>query len=498
VNVFSRGLKSVYRNKARSLIIIFLLGVCLSFSMAMLAVRMAANSQVDDIKTKVGNYAEVRISSQFFFNKYFEERSKSEGELSKEARGLSEEEARAEREDMLVSEQITDDVSLSDYIRTYDKFLTAGLTLPAMENASLIPVFERGLQKEMARLGIDLTANTFAFTGNTDAASLSDFREGKKELIQGRLYDYFDYRNANPVVLIEKNLAEKNGLGVGSTIEAEVNDKSGREAILELTVVGIYEAKEAERTTNPLGNFNPSGNRFYAPLSLVQKLNNTPDYVDTASYYFDTVDHSNALLTFFRGISGSDKLEMYTNIADYQTLADPLSKVGNTSSIALWGSLGACALILLLAMLLIVRGRVKELGVLKAVGAADRQILGQLAFEVVGLCLVAVIIATIMTAIFGQGLGNWMIKGNRPVEESTQNGGQDGAGVGQMLSQLRGGGAPAEAAGESSAGREIQVLFTSKLFLFGALMLLGICLLGMVVPVIGVIRLRPAVVLRME
>ena len=87
--------------------------------------------------------------------------------------------------------------------------------------------------------------------------------------------------------------------------------------------------------------------------------------------------------------------------------------MGNTSSIGLWGSLGACVLILFLSMLLIVRGRVKELGVLKAVGAADRQILFQFGVEVVMLCLVAVLIASGLTAIFGQKLGGLAAEGEQ-------------------------------------------------------------------------------------
>jgi hypothetical protein len=68
-----RGLKSVYRNPARSLIVVFLLGVCLTFSMAMLAVRMAADSQVEEVKTRVGNYAEIKLGSQVFFNRFMSE-----------------------------------------------------------------------------------------------------------------------------------------------------------------------------------------------------------------------------------------------------------------------------------------------------------------------------------------------------------------------------------------------------------------------------------------
>jgi putative ABC transport system permease protein len=496
-----RGLKSVYRNPARSLIVVFLLGVCLTFSMAMLAVRMAADSQVEEVKTRVGNYAEIKLGSQVFFNRFMSESGKSEGELQRESRTLSESEASAQRAEMLMSEQVTDDISRLGYVRTYDKFVTTNIDVPELENTSILPVFESGLAKQAASMGLDITKNTFAFTGNTDGASLSDFRDGKKELVEGGYYTYFDYLEANPVVLIERNLADKNDLEVGSTVEAQVKDKSGRDGKVELTVIGIYETREAENTNNPLG-FNPYGNTFYTPLSVVQKLNNTAGYIDNASYYFDNVDSTGALFNDSASIAASDRYEITTDYADYQALADPLTKVGNTSSIGLWGSLGACVLILFLSMLLIVRGRVKELGVLKAVGAADRQILFQFGVEVVMLCLVAVLIASGLTAIFGQKLGDWLLKeSNATVQapsevENGQNSGQAGMMNGAM-NVLRGN-SQGKYAPPSDAGNQIKVLFGSETFLYACLMLLGVCLLGMVIPVVWVARLRPAQVLRME
>ncbi len=492
---FARGFKSIYRNPARSLIVVFLLSVCLAFSMAMLAVRLAADSQVKEVKARVGNYAEVKVSSNVFFSRYFAESGKTEQERQREQETMTEEQARQKREETLIPETMTDEVSRSRSVRTYDKFLTTDVVLPELENTNLQMVFESGLAKEASRMGIQVTKNTFPFTGNTDAASLSDFRDGKKVLVEGRYYDYFDFRSASPVVLMEKNLAEKNELKTGDTVVAKIKDKVGREAEKELIIIGIYETKEAESSQNPLG-FNPFGNRFYAPLTVVQELNNTPGYVDNASYYFDNVDSTNELLAEFRAISGTDRYEMTTDLADFQTLADPLAKVGNTSSIGLWGSLGACVLILLLSMLLMVRGRVKELGVLKAVGAADRQILAQLAVEVVALCLVAVILASAATAVLGQSLGNWLLSEN--INSGAQEQGQEQDRAPGMIRQFQGGGSPGRLAGDSSVGSQIKVLFGNELFLYACLILLGVCLAGMVIPVVGVVRIRPARVLRME
>ncbi len=497
VGTFARGLKSVYRNPARSAIIVVLLGVCLTFSLAMLAVRTAARSQVEKVKGRVGNYAEVRRASQAFFDRYMRESEKSQAQRQREARSMSPEEASRQRAQLLVDEGLADELARSEYIRTYDKFLTASIDVPEMENPAIMPVFEKGLAEQAARVGIELTESTFAFTGNTDAASLADFREGRKALIEGRYYDYFDYLERAPVVLAERNLAQKNGLSVGDGVKVRVKDRSGRSGDMYVRIIGIYETREAERESGPLG-FNPFGNTFYAPLSLVQDLNNTPGYVDSASYYFDNVDSTKSLLAFFSSLEGSERCEITTDYADYQALADPLTKTGNASTIGLGGSLGACVLILLLSMLLVVRGRMKELGVLKAVGSADRQILAQFAVEVAVLCMAAMIIASLATAVIGQSLGEWLMEESNAAEAAPAE---------QSVEEARGGGAALSALRGSSQGKyippadadsDIVVMFGSRAFLYACLMLMLICLLGMVIPVVGVTRLRPAQVLRME
>ena len=47
---FHRGFRSFRRNYARNIVVVVLLFVCLTFSMSMLAVKLAADNQVNTIK----------------------------------------------------------------------------------------------------------------------------------------------------------------------------------------------------------------------------------------------------------------------------------------------------------------------------------------------------------------------------------------------------------------------------------------------------------------
>ena len=71
-----RGFKSFRRHPLSNLIVVLLLFVCLTFSLSMLVVKLAADTQIENVKTRVGNYAEVRVSSDYLMAVYKKELEK--------------------------------------------------------------------------------------------------------------------------------------------------------------------------------------------------------------------------------------------------------------------------------------------------------------------------------------------------------------------------------------------------------------------------------------
>jgi putative ABC transport system permease protein len=503
VRSIKRGFKSFRRHPLGNLIVVLLLFVCLAFSLSMLVVKLAADSQVENIKQSVGNYSEIRVSSEYILEVFEQEMDKGERQRRREARSMNEEEEIADRAKFLLPEEIADAFSHQSQVITYDKIQNAGIIILNAENSELAPLAEYATDEELARRGIEglnrqTLGNLFVFEGNTSCSSASDFLNGSKKLVDGSFFTYQDYLENNRVTLVEKNMAEDNELEIGDKIEAAIVGGSRNNKTMELEIIGVYETLEAERDSGSILDYNPAGNKLFAPLSVVQELNGTPGYVELGSYYFDNVDHTAALQEAFSlEIADGNKYELITDFTDYEKISDPLEKVGKTSMIGLVGALGACALIILLAMAIIIGGRTRELGVLKAIGATGRQVIAQYATEVICICLVSVILATGATVLISQGLGNWLLS------ESTQNEvrvEETKAYTGDYLSdrKLYKEGGLYTPVTDNDESVNLNVIYQGDLLLYGILILFGISLLGMAVPVIWITRLRPARVLSME
>jgi putative ABC transport system permease protein len=500
-----RGFKSFYRHPVGNLIVVLLLFVCLAFSLSMLVVKLAADSQVKDIKESVGNYSEIRVSSEYILEVFEGELDKGERQRRREARSMNEEEEVADRAKFLLPEELADTFSRQDYIITFDKIQNAGIIITNAENSELAPLAQYATDAELARQGIEglsrqTLGNLFVFEGNTNCSSASDFLNGSKKLVEGSFFTYEDYLKKKRVALVEKNMAEDNELEIGDQVEAVIVGGSRNNRTMEIEIIGVYETLEAERDSGSILDYNPAGNKLFTPLSVVQELNGTPGYVELGSYYFDNVDSTAALQeAFSQEIADGNRYELITDYADYEKISDPLEKVGKTSMIGLIGALGACALIILLAMAIIIGGRTRELGVLKAIGATGRQVIVQYAAEVICICLVSVILATGATVLISQGIGNWLLSGsvqNEVVEEGEEAREYTGSYLSDRKLYKEGG--LYSVAVEEDKAVNLNVIYQGDLLLYGILILFGISLLGMAVPVIWITRLRPARVLSME
>jgi putative ABC transport system permease protein len=458
VNAFTRGVRNAFRNLIRTFSIVIILGLSVGLALAMLVGRKAVEQKITDVKSSIGNTISVSPAG---------------------ARGF------AGGGEALTAAQMTQVAAithvssvaqtLSDRLATTDTNLVSAIEAGSLGNrqANNSGVGFTAPPPDQVRNGSASTTQrvtrTFtppviitginAVTANTLGTSTLKFTSGTA----------IDATKDLDVANIGTTLATKNNLTVGSTFTAYGKP---------VTVSGIYDT----------GNtFTNAG--LVMSLSALQRLSAQPGAVTAATITVDSIDNIDSVTTTIKSALG-DKADVVSNQDTAKTALEPLQNVKSISLYSLIGALAAGAIIILLTMVMIVRERRREIGVMKAIGSSNAKTVFQFMSEAVTL--------TMMGLIVGLGIGavgaNPITKALVTNSASTSTTNQQQAGPGQ------GGGRALRRFGSNSL-TNINAIKTSvgvDTIAYGVLAALAIAVVGSALPALLISKVRPAEVMRAE
>jgi putative ABC transport system permease protein len=284
--------------------------------------------------------------------------------------------------------------------------------------------------------------------------------------------EMIDLTGSDNVAVIGTALATKNSLSVGSTFKMYDQD---------ITVKGIYDAGNS---------FANAG--LVMPIKTVQTLSSQAGQVSSATVTVDSLENTDAVTSSLTTLLGT--AADVTNSTDTaETAVAPLESVKTISLYSLIGALGAGALIILLTMVMIVRERRREVGILKAIGAGTSSVMTQFVSEAVTLCLLAGIVGVVIGFASSAPVTKALVTNATASSTSSQTtGGGPGAAPG-------GGGARLFRAG--ARGISVGSVSTSvgwNLLGYGLGAIVIIAVLGSAVPAWLITKIRPAEVMRAE
>ena len=197
---------------------------------------------------------------------------------------------------------------------------------------------------------------------------ISDVENGNMKIVSGEAFD----ESTDKGVIISNKLAEENEISVGDKIKFKtVSDKKE----VELKVVGIYE--------NTTEDFNY--NTVYTNIESA-KLFMTDDQIKDLSlqnvrYYLTSAGDKDAFLAEvnkkYPDLS-KDNLKLDIDDSSYQTMVGPIEGVGSFSVTVLWIVIVATVAIITLIVVINVKERRYEMGVLMSIGAKRSNIIGQI------------------------------------------------------------------------------------------------------------------------
>jgi putative ABC transport system permease protein len=278
------------------------------------------------------------------------------------------------------------------------------------------------------------------------------------------------------VAVVGTSLATKNNLNVGSTFTAY----SGKT----ITVVGIYDA----------GNeFANSG--MAMPIKTLQTLSDQVGSVSNATVTADTIENVDGIVSAIQSKIGTDKVDVTSNKEAAEASLTPLKNIASITFSSLIGALIAGSIITLLIMMMIVRERRREIGVLKAIGSSNIGIVMQFVTE----SLVLTFIGSIIGIIIGLTLSNPVL--DALVKNSSSDGvpslsmGGPSGGTG-FTKAVRVGGLVGE--GIRSTVSDLHATTGLNLVFYGLLTAVAITILGSAIPAWLIAKVKPAEVMRAE
>ncbi|MEY9928077.1 putative ABC transport system permease protein [Catenulispora sp. GP43] len=296
-------------------------------------------------------------------------------------------------------------------------------------------------------------ADALTVYGVRDLGLLLPFSYGSMKVTQGRAILPEDA--GHDVAVIEHRLAEKDHLAVGGTLPTRSAD--GRRTV-PVTVVGIFQDPSPDPTM-PTPPRDLPGNAVYVPLAMAQKLSTAPVTVTEAVYRVGSPDQAGQLNARAARLLAAGTFTGQVNDKAYRDQVRPIQRVGAFAALVVWVIATAGALVLGLIVMLQIRERRSELGVLLSMGEKKWKLIGQHVVEMTAVALPAVALAVLAGALAGPSLGH------------------------ALLGPHTGGLAQTPVHVEPAAVAEVAGLA------------LGICLVSTIVPGIGILRLHPRSIL---
>lgn len=439
MNFFKRAWLNLIAKKGRSILLILVTSAIMLFVLAGLLIKNAANTATENAKKNVGATLTLSANREAAFKKMRASQSsestdstsdstkKTMPKLTMASVKLSDVKKIAQLENV-ASYNVTASTSVN--AKSFDAISTSSTsTKSVMQGGPGGADQASASQGDIAISGVSNTATSFGTSG--------------AKITKGRGLTASDANTNN--VVIESELAKQDNLAVGDSITVKATSGS---KTYQLKIVGIYKASSSATTGMQMGpNASDPANTIYTSYTLANTIKGTK-YKNTADSVTFTISDPakvSAVKKAGQKLINTSKYSLSANDASYQSVKASMNNVKSFADKIVWLVAIAGTVILALIVILMIRERRYEIGVLLSLGEARWKIIAQFFVEMVVVLLISVGIAGAGGQFVGNKLGAQLVSQQTTTQtSSTQSQGGPG---GQMGGQApsgdsNGGGAP--------------------------------------------------------
>ncbi|PEA59554.1 permease [Bacillus thuringiensis] len=446
MNFIKRSFLSLQSRKGKSLILLAIFLVVINLVFAGFTIQSASSKATDLARQQLGADINLRID----INKYLEEQNNNQN--ANEARKVPS-----------IEKKEADKIKNSKYLDHYNYLKSAIAELKELHNVEP----SGGAQS----FGPNNNLN-FTLQGVRDFFSLEAAQDKKLKLIEGE--GITSKTIGKNVAMIEKKLAEKNNLKVGDKLQiGEVMDEEL--TTKELEIIGIYESKEEAPSFGgqSFALLEPA-NQIYVPYSVMNSLENAIYSLKDPKDIDAFKEEAKKL-----GLPAYYELDAQDNV--YKQMIGPIENIASFSkTIVIMVSI-AGATILGLIIMLSIKERRKEMGILLSIGEKKWKLMGQLLVEVLCIAVLAFGLSLATGEKVSQKVGDNLLSSEIAKNEDKPE---------DPIAKLSG-----NPAADVDPVDNIDVsISTEDLGKVGGIGL-GIAMLGTILPALSILRLNPKQIL---
>ena len=496
MNYMKRAIQSLWAKKGRSIIMIAVFSAILIFVLAGLTIRSGADLATTNAKKSVGATVTLWTNREAMFKQ-----SDSEDENSRPDPGSF------ERTPVNLSD--AKKIAKLSNVKSY----SFEASTSADKSSGIEPISsdsddseEESTDEQMAGFGGGgapggMSQGDFQIKGVSESSSYSEFSAGTASLVEGEAITSADEDTNN--VLIEQSLAEANDLSVGDKFKIKDSDDKD----VEVTIKGIYKTSDSGDSMSAQFNFMNPSNTIFSSYTMVNTLTGSEGKtIDSAVYNLEDPKDMDSFVKQANKLIDTDTFSLETNDQMYQQMLQPLNNVSSFAKNIVILVAVAGVVILTLIIMLSIRERKYEIGVLLSLGESRMKVISQFFVEIFICMIFALGIAAASGNVVGNAVGNQLLSQqttSQNVEGQEANAAGNNGGPGGQ-GQMPGGGNGGPRGGGQMGGnpftqteeiQELNISVKPMEILSLAGIGLGISLFSIVLSSAGILRLNPKKIL---
>ncbi|WP_261807055.1 ABC transporter permease [Lapidilactobacillus luobeiensis] len=506
MNFLKRAWLNLIAKKGRSILLILVTSAIMLFVLAGLLIKNAANTATENAKKSVGATLTLSANREAAFKKM---RASASSQSDATATDSSSSESTTKPQLTMAAVKLSDvkQIAALANVKSYNVTATTSVNAQGFDaitsttsvmqgggSASSDSTSDSGNAGPGGKGGFaNENSGDITVTGVSATSDATNFTDGSYKITKGRGILASDAGTNN--VVIEKELAAQNDLSVGDTIKVESTDGA---TTYQLKIVGIYKASSAASNMQMGPGASDPSNSVYTSYTLANKIKGSK-YKNTADSVTFTISDPakvNSVKKAGNKLINTTTYSLSANDANYQSVKSSMNNVKSFADKIVWLVAIAGTVILALIVILMIRERRYEIGVLLSLGEARWKIIAQFFAEMLVVLLVSIGIAGAGGQFVGDKLGDQLVAQQTSSQTSTSNSnqqGQDGPG-----GQMGGAGGPGGNMSKQQATptkTELNVQVTAAdLGELGGLGL-AIVFVSITIASVGILRLQPRKVL---